>query len=116
MAETVCCASLRGLTNRMLGRQAASPVRSGGGREGRTRLLPLVARTNEPHAGSTARFADRLRVAEVVLVPSDERTDELRRDQSRLMPHAGELTHQPMRTRTRFHSHTTGGYLLQRPQ
>src|SRR4026209_508256 len=61
-------------------------------------------------------FADRLGVAEVVLVPSDERTDELRRDQSRLMPHAGELTRQPMRTRTRFHDHTTARYVRQRPQ
>lgn len=75
--------------------------------QSRDRLLHLVARTDEPHARTRCRFADRLRIGEVVLVALHERFHELRGDQLRVMPEFLNATGDPVRASTCFHDHRT---------
>jgi len=46
--------------------------------QGRHRLLRFVARAHEAHTGPTGSLANRLGIAEIVLVPGHERSHQLR--------------------------------------
>ena len=80
------------------------------------RLLSFVARTHEPHAGSTGGFADRLGIPKVTLVARHERLDESWQDQSGVVSHAGQSAYQPVRAGTGFHDNTAGRDIRQRPE
>lgn len=81
--------------------------------QGRERLLGFIARRHEAHAGPTGRFADRLRVVEVVLVALHEGLHELRGNEFGGMSQCRQLTRDPVGTGAGFHHHRAGGDVRQ---
>jgi hypothetical protein len=61
-------------------------------------LLPFTLHRHEPHAGALRRFANRLGIVRVVLLPLHKRLYIGGRDQPNLMAKLGELTGPVMRS------------------
>src|SRR6476619_6822877 len=64
------------------------------------RLLPFALHRHEPHAGALRRFADRLGIDRVVLLPLHKRLYIGGRDQPNFMAKLGKLTGPMMRSTT----------------
>jgi hypothetical protein len=64
---------------------------------------------HKPHRGSLRRFADRLCISHVVLLPLDERLHVSRRDKARVVPKLSNLASPVMGARTASHRTTHRG-------
>jgi hypothetical protein len=68
-------------------------------------LLGFAFHRDEPHGRALGRFADRLGVRSVVLLPLDERLDIVGGDQPDLVPQFADLAAPVMGTAACFHRH-----------